>query len=321
MTTLGKARHLAASATAGGHFNILAIDHRGNLWEELVKADPSLSDMGFTAFKRDVITALAPFASAVLTDPTYGIAPGVREGWLPPSLGLLAPLEVTDYDQHPSRRRFTPILDWSVGKIKRVGAAGVKLLLYYHPKADNAPTQRAIATTVIADCEKYDIPLYLEPIVYSPRETAPLTPNSFRDAVIASAATFSELGADILKMQFPVEAAHTPDEGEWRAALRELDEVCAVPWTLLSGGIAYDVFKRQALLACEAGASGIIAGRALWKEAINIPWADRKAFLETVSAPRLRELSAICASAARPYTEKVTPPAADIGWMPYYGEI
>jgi tagatose 1,6-diphosphate aldolase len=320
MTTLGKARHLAASTTAGGHFNILAIDHRGNLWEELAKGG-ALTDSDFTAFKRDVITALAPFASAVLTDPAYGIAPGVSEGWLPPSLGLLAPLEVTDYDQHPSRRRFNPIPDWSVGRIKRIGAAGVKLLLYYHPKAENAPTQRAIAATVIAECEKYDVPLYLEPIVYSPRETAPLTPNAHRDAVVVSAATFAELGADILKMQFPAEIAHTNDESEWRSALREVDEVCSVPWTLLSGGVSYDVFKRQALLACEAGASGIIAGRALWKEAINIPPADRRAFLETVSAPRLRELSNICASAARPYTEKVAPPPAELGWMRHYGEM
>jgi tagatose 1,6-diphosphate aldolase len=315
MTTLGKARAMAACSTPAGHFNILAIDHRGNLQEALAKHGPA-DDDAIIAFKRDVVSLLAPEASAVLIDPQYGIAPGTQHGWLPAHLGLLAPLEVTDYTLHPGQRAFRPIPDWSASKIRRVGGSGVKLLLYYHPQAPTAQAQRALAASIARECARLDLPLFLEPIVYSPDASRPLSPSGHREAVIAAAAEFSAVGIDVLKTQFPADASVT-DEREWRAALRELDAVCTVPWTLLSAGVGYSVFRQQAALACEAGASGVIVGRAVWNEAVDAPSPEaRRDLLRGLSVPRVRELAAICAS-GRPWRER-TPLSLSPGWMARY---
>jgi tagatose 1,6-diphosphate aldolase len=318
MTSLGKLRALDACATDAGHFNVLAVDHRGNLWEAMEKHG-HVDDTAFLAFKRDTISRLSAHASAVLTDPVYGIGPGIAEGWLPAHLGLLAPLEVTNYSLNPAARAFTPVPDWSVAKIKRVGSQGVKLLLYYHPQAASAETQRAIAAGVVASCATHDIPLFLEPIVFSPDPAKPLTASGFRDAVVQAAADFSALGIDVLKAQFPCDPALTGDEREWKAALRDLDEACTVPWALLSAGVGYEVFRRQAQRACDAGCSGVIVGRAVWNEAVTAPdAASRRDVLAAICAPRVKELAAICAN-GRPFREKMRIDTAfQPGWMAGY---
>ena len=96
------------------------------------------------------------------------------------------------------------------------------------------------------------------------RSARPLPNDELRRVVIESARTFSQMGIDVLKTPFPLDVAHEPDEAVWRAALAELNEACRVPWALLSAGVDYPTFRRQAELACEAGASGVIAGRAIW---------------------------------------------------------
>src|SRR4051812_16863981 len=131
VVTPGKYRHLSQCSSAVGHFSVLAIDHRGNLLSSLNKQSPHpLTDAEFAGFKGQVMRHLLPESTAVLTDPDYGFGAAIGE-----SAGLIAPLEVTDYDLHPSHRSTNFIEGWSVEKIKRVGGSGAKLLLYYHPEA------------------------------------------------------------------------------------------------------------------------------------------------------------------------------------------
>lgn len=318
MTSPGKYRHLGQCSTEAGHFVILAIDHRRNLWDALQAAQPeALTAHVFAAFKRAVIEALAPLATAVLADPEFGIGPGIREGYLPPGRGLLAPLEVTDYSLHPSARAYRPIDGWSVRKIKRIGGAGVKLLLYYHPEAANAASQRDVVARAVEDCAREDIPLFLEPIAYSLDPGRPLSPSERRQLVIENARTFSAMGIDVLKTEFPVDSAHEPDETVWAAALADLDDACSVPWALLSGGVSYAIFRRQVELACAAGASGVIVGRALWSEAIAAHGAARHDFLINAGRERLADLAAICAQNGRSW--RATTPAPEITALWYEG--
>lgn len=318
MTTIGTYRHLGQCSTPDGHFTVLAIDHRRNLWESLERHTPHpLTEADFVAFKRAVIEALAPYASAVLTDPQYGYAPALLAGYLPAAVGLLMPLEVTDYSLHPSHRAFRPIPDWSVEKIKRAGGAGVKLLLYYHPEAENAAAQREVVARTVDACRARDIPLFLEPIAFSPDPTRRLSEDEHRQVVIESARLFCGMGISVLKAEFPVLVGTQPDEAAWRDALAELDRACAahhVPWTLLSGGVNYATFKRQVELACEAGASGVIVGRAVWAEAVELGGEAREAFLRITASERMRQLSAICARSARSWRTRTPPPPLTGEW-------
>src|SRR5215813_7609578 len=119
MTTMGKFRHLSQCATDDGHFVILAIDHRGNRLADLNRyAKQPLSDAEFAAFKQEIIGSLCPEATGLLTDPGYGLGKGIVERTIPGRIGLLAPIEVTDYSLQLSNRSINFIPNWSVAKIK-----------------------------------------------------------------------------------------------------------------------------------------------------------------------------------------------------------
>ena len=87
---------------------------------------------------------------------------------------------------------------------------------------------------------------------------------------------------------------------------------------LLSGGVDFPLFQQQLEIACDAGASGFLAGRAIWKEAFDMPDpADRTRFLNTTAVARMDVLNAVARHRATPWMERV--PAANLpepkdGW-------
>jgi tagatose 1,6-diphosphate aldolase len=116
--------------------------------------------------KERLARALAPHASAVLLDPVYGLGPIIRHGLIPRGVGLMAALEKSGYTEDAGGWHTSLIEGWTVAGIKRLGAAAVKLLLYYHPEAPNAAGQEAILGQVAADCRQQDLPLFVEPICF-----------------------------------------------------------------------------------------------------------------------------------------------------------
>src|SRR5262249_51819159 len=106
----------------------------------------------------------------------------------------------------------------------------------------------------------------------------------------------------------------TTDEAEWRSACEAVNAECMVPWALLSGGVDYATFVKQARIACEAGASGVIAGRAIWGEAVALQGRERSKFIRETAAARMRELTALCAETARPWFSRVSKPNDAINW-------
>lgn len=316
MTTHGKYRHLSRCSTADGRFVILAIDHRANLRSALEQArGATISDADFTAFKQTILRAGAPYASAVLTDPAYGIGAGIASRTIPGSVGLLAPLEVTNYDVHPDQRDPVFIPGWSVEQIKRAGGDGVKLLLYYHPEAASAAARIDTVARIVAECTQHDIPLFLEPITYSLRSSRGLTNTELTQITVEMVRLFGGMGVDVLKLHFPVDPAQSDDDSEWRAACEQVNAACSVPWTLLSAGATFEVFARQARIACAAGASGVIVGRAVWNEAVGLDGEALLDFANGVMRERLQTLNAICAESARAWMARVSPPDESMNWF------
>jgi tagatose 1,6-diphosphate aldolase len=313
MLSVGKFRRLTQCSDAQGALVVLAIDHRDNLVAELQKHSTSKVDFSaVVAFKNSVIRHLSTSASAVLTDPDYGF-PSMLNGDLSGHIGLIAPLEVTDYTPHPSQRKTNLIPGWDVAKIKASGCSGAKLLLYYHPDAPNAASQTALVDSIVEQCRQHNIPFFLEPVGYSLDPERPLTNMERRQVVVESARHFSPRGVDILKVEFPLDVAHEPDENVWHDALRELNEVATVPWTLLSAGVSFETFLRQTELACEAGASGVMVGRAVWAEATRLHGDEREQFLNTTGTERMARLAAACHSGLS-WTARFIPPLMDEGW-------
>jgi tagatose-1,6-bisphosphate aldolase len=316
MTTLGKYRHLAQCSTDAGHFCILAIDHRDNLRAKLDKPMP-ISDAEFRAFKSQVMAHLLPESSAVLADPEFGFGPGIAGDVIGGGVGVLSPLEVTNYDVHPSQRQTDFIEGWSVAKIKRMGGSGVKLLLYYNPEADAAAAKRDLVSKIVEDCATHDIPFFLEPIAYALDPEISLSDAELRQIVVENAKVLSNLGIDVLKTEFPV---NNMDESEWAAALYDLNAACAVPWALLSAGVDFATFRKQAEFACNAGASGVMVGRAVWAEAVQLRGAARDSFLRVTGRERMAQLAAVCKLFGADWRVKVAAPVLGENWYSDYGK-
>jgi tagatose 1,6-diphosphate aldolase len=89
---------------------------------------------------------------------------------------------------------------------------------------------------------------------------------------------------------------------------------------LLSAGVDFDLFTRQVEVACRAGASGYIAGRAVWKEGIALPPSEGETWLQEVAVPRLVKLAEIAHRHARPWTDFFPPGsvATPDGWYASY---
>lgn len=300
--TLGKRRRLQQAASARGVFTVLAIDHRGPLRRKLAQ-DPTVTgdlDHALGALKQDVVRALAPGSSAVLLDPETGLFPCIESGALPGATGLLIALD-TGSTGDPARLETGLVPGWSPERIAFAGGSGVKLLVYYHPQASNASAVEGLVRQIALGCAAAEVPLFLEPLSFDPRDPArPLPSRARQEVVIETARRLTPLGVDILKAEFPVNAAEEKDEAVWRAACQELTAASVVPWVLLSAGVNWPTFLRQTIVACESGASGVIAGRAIWSEAVTGDVVGRRKFLAHEAGARLREVRGICETSAKP---------------------
>lgn len=296
----GKQRRLQQCTDDSGRFVMLAADQRGNLRHALNPVDPeSVGAADLTGFKIGLMKALSGDATAVLLDPEYGAAQAVAAGAISGGTGLIIALEATGYTESPVDRRSEILPGWSAEQAERLGASAAKLLIYYHPHASGAATQEALIADTADACAAVDLPLIVEPLSFSLGDK-PLDGKERRRVVIETAQRLGGIGGvDMLKMEFPA----LPDEpDEWQPACAELDEAAPVPWVILSAGVDFDTFARQAIVACDAGASGVLAGRAVWKEATTMNASDRSGFYASIGRDRLQTLRAIVSEHARPWT-------------------
>jgi tagatose-1,6-bisphosphate aldolase len=302
--TIGKLRRLQQCSTPDNLFVIMAVDHRSDLRQMLKPSDPdSLSYAEMVAFKSEVVRALAPVCSAVLLDPEYGAAQAVAGGALPGRAGLMVAVQASGYTGESTARRTHLLPEWSVEKAARIGASAVKLRLYYHPKAKHAAKQEALVDEVVAECRALDMPLFLEPLSFSLNAKNGLSSAEKRAVVIETARRFSGRSIDVLKAEFPLDIHEEKRRDIWEAACRELTDASEVPWVLLSGGVSFADFVRQTEVACRCGASGVMVGRAVWREAIDRRNNAQEEFLYKTAVDRMVELGDIVAEHSVPWTK------------------
>jgi tagatose 1,6-diphosphate aldolase len=318
--SIGKWRGLQQCATPRGALAVLALDHRGNLRAALNPAAPeTVSPEALTAFKEQVVAALALASSAVLLDPEFGAAQCLAAGLLPRQTGLLVAVDATGYTGNPAARHCQILPGWSVAKAKRMGASAIKLLVYYHPDSPTSGEIEALVRQTAADCATQDLPFFLEPLSYSlDPARKKLPPEERRRVVVETARRLTPLGTDVLKAEFPLDVVAQPSEGDWAKACAELSAASVVPWVLLSGAVDYATYLRQVTVACQAGASGVAVGRAVWQEATGLAGEARLTFLHGQACERMTRLTALCEALARPWQICFTPPAIGSNWYVSY---
>ncbi len=306
--TLGKIRGLQEIANTSGLFTITALDHRGSLRRAINVEDPkSVTFDQMVDYKNKLLRHLAPHSSAILIDPIYGAAPALANGLIAGNQGFLVSLEATGYEDADGDRLTSVADGWGVEKIKRMGASAVKLLLYYNPGSSTAAQQEDVVKRAAEECDRLDIPFLVEPMTYhitgGPKKGTAEFAERKPDMVIETARRLCPLGIDVLKAEFPDDPDHETDEAVMAEHCHQLTEAAGIPWVLLSAGVGYDTFKLQTRLACENGASGFLAGRAIWQEAPGLPEDEQEAFLQSTAVARLKELTDIANQRGRPWTE------------------
>jgi len=80
-------------------------------------------------------------------------------------------------------------------------------------------------------------------------------------------------------------------QAELLRASQHLNEHIHMPWVILSSGVDEKLFPRAVSVAMTAGASGFLAGRAVWSSVVGLP--DTELMLRDVSAPKLQRLGDI----------------------------
>jgi tagatose 1,6-diphosphate aldolase len=297
--SIGKLRGLQQISSERGTFTALALDHRQNLR----RANPAfISDEALARFKLDVTSALASKATAVLLDPEVSAAQAIAQHVIPNNIGLVVAVESTGYTGDTTARQAQIIPGWSVEKAKRMGASAIKLLVYYHPDSETAFEIESFTKKIADECIKNDLVLMLEPLSYSLDETKKLSSEEKRYVVVETAKRLTRSGADILKAEFPLDAAET-DQKVWADACAEISAASTIPWILLSAAVDYEAFLQQVETSCNMGASGIAVGRAVWKEAVIMDGDERIRFLSTTARQRLSRLTSFWNALAKPYTD------------------
>ncbi len=314
----GKYRGMRRLADPHGRFKMTAVDQRPPI-ENLIRERRGTEQAPWedvAGFKEMLIRELQGESSAMLLDPNYAYPRGVT--LLDARLGMILTLEDSRYTETPGGRLSAEIDAWSVEKIKRAGGDAVKVLTWYRPDADPAVcrAQQAFAARVGQACRRFDLPYVFELLVYplphdqeQTREYVEMKSKQ-ADLVLASVRTFAapEFGVDLFKLESPIPAADLPEPGSADAPAAQalfdaLGRAAGRPWVMLSAGASMDAFRRVLHYAYAAGASGYLAGRAIWLKAFqNFPdWAAIEAELRAEALPYMRELNALTDAAALPW--------------------
>jgi sulfofructosephosphate aldolase len=287
--------NLDALARDNGTFLMVAMDQRESLRAMLSERHPQpIADDRLVRFKLAVARELAPHASGFLIDREFGFDEVVRLRLLPATCGLVLAADaiVPEPGNPVGDTSLDPQLDASAAAA--AGAVALKLLVVW--RRDGQRSRRLEMARRFAETARAaGVLSVLEGVV----RAAPGENGFDREAAIIEAAReLVSVGPSLYKVEVPLHGRGDPAEIERRC--REVDQAVDCPWVILSSGVEPDDFPAAVEAACRAGASGILAGRALWRGVLG---ADDPTFLlRHHSAPRLQWLGAIVDRYGRPWS-------------------
>lgn len=304
----GKMMGLRRITDTEGRFRVLALDQSNSFKKAIrrmheirnTQQEPSYEEIRNA--KLEFAEIIGKSASAVLLDVNFGLRQIINTGALAKGVGLLARVEASKEAGSPGKVES----GWSVAQIKKMGADAVKLLVFLDMEDDGTAGQMEFVRTIQAECEEQDILLLVEELSYQrPDEDDGAYAGRKVNNILAAAEALGP-HCDILKLEFPGDLNRMPRE-QIQENLDRLNEVAIRPWVLLSAGVDFDLFEQQVEMGMKSGASGIMAGRAIFKEWFlqETPEASRR-FTSDTGVPRFEKL-------CRLVEEHAT------GWMDRYG--
>jgi len=296
--TPGKLRGLQRISNPNGTLTMVATDQNSSMISMMKKAtgrEPTYAEVADA--KVMLSRALAPHCSGLLVDGYYGYASTVAAFAVPASTGLLIRVEKSGASKNAAGAPCGEVEPgWGVAKIKRAGADAVKLLAQFEPgEFDSAERNFELTRRIHDECVAHDILFLLEPIhfPYNGEDDKSESKIKRKARTVIESAKYLSRYCDVYKAEFPGTLGYESDD-QLMDNLKRLNDACVKPWVLLSAGVDYDQYKKQVEMAIKAGASGVLGGRAFWKEFFTYPTgAERQKFAETECVRRVKEVDAI----------------------------
>jgi sulfofructosephosphate aldolase len=277
---------LSALARPSGGFAMLAIDQREAMRAMFAEHQTEpVTDEQVTAFKLAAARILTPYASAVLVDRQFAFDRVVAESAVAPRCALIAAADAFASAHGELVGEVT--IDRAVDphRVKQQGAVALKLLVLYRPDTPAGP-RIAMVEEFVDICRGAGLISIIEPVSRPPLGGGDWDWNA---GVLGAAEELGDRGADLYKAEVPMRGQGDPDEV--RKGCAQISASVGSPWVVLSSGVPQDVFPTAVELACAEGASGFLAGRAVWASCIGS--ADVEQELATAAAARLRRLGDI----------------------------
>ena len=296
--TPGKLRGLQRISNPNGTLTMVATDQNSSMISMMKKAtgkDPTYPEVADA--KVMLSRALSPHCSGLLVDGYYGYWSTVAAFAVPASTGLLIRVEKSGATKNAAGAPCGEVEPgWGVAKIKRAGADAVKLLAQFEPaEFDSAERNFQFTLDIYNECVKHDILFLLEPLhfPYNGEDAKSESVLKRKAKTVIDTAHYLSRYCDVYKAEFPGTMGVESDS-QLMDNLKKLNDACVKPWVLLSAGVDYDQYKKQVEMAMKAGASGILGGRAFWKEFFTYATpAERQKFAETECVRRVKETDAI----------------------------
>ncbi|SFN44726.1 hypothetical protein [Mycetocola miduiensis] len=288
---------LDSIARPSGALAMVAMDQRESLRTMFDAAGAGRPpDRVLIDFKRNVADVLGPLASGFLLDREYGFD-DIRDR-LGPTAGLILAADALtqDHGSPVEETGLDPVVlepDFDLH-----GVVALKLLIIWRRDVRREERVQLARDFVVASAERGLLSV-LEPVVRATRDEADAGTWDREEAILECAEELSAVGQSLYEVQVPLAGFGTP--AEQRDASIRLGRSITGPWVVLSQGVEQRNFRPAVEAACHGGASGFLAGRALWSDVVgarNVATALREK-----SLPRLERLIATVDRYAHPWSE------------------
>ena len=273
-----------------GFMMVVAADQRGGMRKVLAdtpEAQAAIDEAMLGVTKAAIVRHLANKATCILLDAVCAVPDVVDNGVLSRDTALLVGLDASGWDTDDKGYRISKLVPGiTARRTRELGGTGAKLMVYLRPDHPDANTvNMQIIRDCIADFAAEDLLLVVEILTYRVEgEDEAAYKKAFPDLIVECARMALEAGSKVLKLPYP----GTAD------ACRRITELCdGVPWAVLSAGVDHETFIGQVETAMANGASGVIAGRSLWKDCVSLDAATCADRLESIASKRLREIEAV----------------------------
>ena len=277
---------------ADGAMMVIACDQRGGM-RTLLAATPEeqakISNATLGDTKADITLHLASHAGCVLVDPMCAVPKLVDDGTLPRDTALLIGIDASGWDTSPEGYRISKMVEGvDARRVRALGGTGGKIMVYLRMDVPEANTTNlATLKASIDDFAREDLLLVVEFLTYRlDGESAEDYEAKIPVLIQEGSRACLELGAKVLKIPYP-------GSEESCAAITQM--AGDVPWAVLSAGVDHQTFLGQVEAAMKNGASGVIAGRSLWKDCISLDREVSRTKLSTTAVSRLRDIQTLIA--------------------------